>query len=218
MVNKIQVSLAEPPEKVIRESPDAEGKIRDEPTAEKLPTKYRVLHGFRIFTAIIALVLVVTLPIVLKRSPEARESQKWGDWTEWSRCTSTCGKGQRSRIRFCGNGKNHNRNEINCRGESEEIEICHLVKCLSGRSMVKSICTHLRQSLNMTDNLFCDRYAQSVTLNGNVINSVGAVERGYGVWRLTETNYYQMVERVCGDIPGFSPSNTLNYTLNLLNE
>ena len=91
--------------------------------------------------------------------------------------------------------------------------------------MVKNTCTNLRQSLNLTDNLFCDRYAQSVTLNGEVINSPDAVEKGYGVWRLPENNikrilgyyYFQLAKVACDEVQGFSPSNTLDEFLDLIN-
>ena len=226
MVHKIKVAPAEPPEEVQIESLDQHRKTRDESKTEKLSTKNKVLYGVGIFTAIVALVLVVTLPIVLKSSPVAQQAQEWGDWADWSRCSSTCDQGQRSRLRFCGNGEPSNQKQIDCLGEAVEIESCHLAKCLTGRSVVKSTCAHLRQSLNINDNLFCDRYAQSVTLNGNVLNSVGTVERGYGIWRLTETDfkqilepdYFEIVNDVCGNLPGFSPSNRLNDTLKVINE
>ena len=227
MVNKIKVAPAEPPEKPVGESADQDSKSRDEnDVPEKIPTKNKVLYGLGAFTAVVALVLVITLPIVLKSPPESLQSPGWEEWTEWSRCSSSCDQGQRSRMRFCSDGKGGTGDVNDCPGDAVDIENCYLTKCLSGRAMVKSTCTHLRQTLNMTDNLFCDRYAQSVTLNGEVINSSDAAEEGYGVWRLTEKDlkrilgyyYFQMVKIACGTIPGFSPSISLNETLKLVNE
>ena len=226
MVNKIKVAPAEPLEEPVGESHDQE-KIRDEPPSpEKISTKHKVLYGVGVFTAVVALVLVITLPIVLKNPPEALEAQVWADWGEWSRCSATCDQGQRSRMRLCSDGKGGTIDADDCPGEAVGNELCNLTKCISGRAMVKNTCTHLRQTLNITDNLFCDRYTQSVTLNGEVINSPDAVERGYGVWRLTENDfkrilgyyYFQMVKVACGEFSDFDPSNTLNETLNLVNE
>ena len=225
MVNKIKVAPAESPEEPIVESRNQE-KIRDDPPLpEKISTKHKVLYGVGVFTAVVALVLVITLPIVLKNPPEALEMRGWADWGEWSRCSATCDQGQRSRLRLCYDGKGGTGDADDCPGEAIDNELCNLTKCLSGRAMVKSTCTHLRQSLNITDNLFCDRYAQSVTLNGEIINSPDAAEKGYGVWRLTERNikrilgyyYFQLVKVSCGEIPDFSPSNTLDEFLDLVN-
>ena len=225
MVNKIKVAPAEPPEEPVSESHDQE-KIRDEPTPpEKISTKRKILYGVGVFTAVVALVLVITLPIVLKNPPEALEAQGWGDWGEWSRCSATCDQGQRSRLRFCYDGQGGTGNADDCPGEAVDNELCNLTKCLSGRAMVKNTCTNLRQSLNITDNLFCDRYAQSVTLNGEVINSPDVAEKGYGVWRLTENNikrilgyyYFQLVKVACEEVQGFSPFNTLDEFLDLIN-
>ena len=225
MVNKIKVAPAKPPEEPVGESHDQE-KIRDEPpSSEKISTKYKVLYGVGVFIAVVALVLVITLPIVLKNPPEALEAQGWSDWGEWSRCSATCDQGQRSRMRLCSDGKGGTGNADDCPGQAVDNELCNLTKCLSGRAMVKSTCTSLRQSLNITDNLFCDRYAQSVTLNGEVINSPDAIEKGYGVWRLTESNikrilgyyYFQLAKIACGEIPDFSPSMTLVEFLGLIN-
>ena len=41
----------------------------------------------------------------------------------------------------------------------------------------------LREKINLKDNLFLDRYAQSVTENGENINANDSISTGYGVWR-----------------------------------
>ena len=45
----------------------------------------------------------------------------------------------------------------------------------------------------MEDNLFLDRYAQSVTDNGETINANDSVVVGYGVWRLTEDDFVHIL-------------------------
>ena len=51
----------------------------------------------------------------------------------------------------------------------------------------------LRKTIDLKDNLFLDRYAQSVTLNGEEINSENATEEGYGVWRLTRADFEKIL-------------------------
>ena len=51
----------------------------------------------------------------------------------------------------------------------------------------------LRKTIDLKDNLFLDRYAQSVTLNGEEINSENSTEEGYGVWRLTRADYEKIL-------------------------
>ena len=41
----------------------------------------------------------------------------WGGWTSWSACSTTCGRGQRIRVRQCV-GRN------NCEGMASEMEDC----------------------------------------------------------------------------------------------
>ena len=58
--------------------------------------------------------------------------------------------------------------------------------------MVTEMADELRRRINLEDNLFLDRYAQSVTDNGNTINLNGTGSIGYGVWRLTEADFNQI--------------------------
>ena len=91
----------------------------------------------------------------------------------------------------------------------------------------------LRHNIDLQDNLFLDRYAQSVTLNGEKINVDGAFIEGFGVWRLTRadyerilsgkrfkrgfkgisTDFFDNVQNGCGTIDGFSKSSSLDEIL-----
>ena len=51
----------------------------------------------------------------------------------------------------------------------------------------------LREKINLKDNLFLDRYAQSVTENGEQINTNDSSIIGYGVWRLTEEDFVHIL-------------------------
>ena len=59
--------------------------------------------------------------------------------------------------------------------------------------MVKNMGQHLRQ-LKVEENMFLARYAESVTLFGEVVNSDNENELGYGVWRLTQEQIDQMIQ------------------------
>ena len=164
----------------------------------------------------------------------------WGEWLEWSSCTVTCDIGQRSKIRLCADGNGGIGDEHDCPGEGRIIEKCSYEKCLSGQKLVNGITQDLRWNILLTDNLFLDRYAQSVTLNGKKINFDGAAEIGYGIWRLTRADYEKIlagkrskafarvqnsqinsdffynVDIGCGKIDGFNDSATLDEILALV--
>ena len=56
----------------------------------------------------------------------------WAGWQGWSKCTSQCGNGLRTRIRDCDNpaprygGKD-------CEGVSGEVELCYEHLCVDGQ-------------------------------------------------------------------------------------
>ena len=51
----------------------------------------------------------------------------------------------------------------------------------------------MREKIDLKDNLFLDRYAQSVTENGEIINANDTNVIGYGVWRLTEEDFVHIL-------------------------
>ena len=99
----------------------------------------------------------------------------------------------------------------------------------------------MRRTINLKDNLFLDRYAQSVTDNGNNINLNNTSVPGYGVWRLTEndfsrmmnatqaknmfntssnvtTNLFTNIENGCGNITNLTESIELTRLLKIVND
>ena len=98
------------------------------------------------------------------------------------------------------------------------------------------------KNIFLKDNLFLDRYAQSVTLYGKFFNADGAGVAGYGIWRLTRADYekvlngkrrrfmktqtksqitsdfFQNVLLGCGRIDGFNDSATIDEILDIVND
>ena len=110
----------------------------------------------------------------------------WLEWTEWSDCSATCGSGQTSRSRAC---LSYTGDEsLVCEGYtgSDELDVkeCKLETCTSGDGMVTSETSKAHEAC-VEDNLFLSRYAQSVTLNGEIINANNSDSVGYGTWRMT---------------------------------
>ena len=53
----------------------------------------------------------------------------------------------------------------------------------------------LREKIELEDNLFLDRYAEAVTMNGRQINAPDATETGYGIWRLTQRDIEKLIAK-----------------------
>ena len=102
---------------------------------------------------------------------------------------------------------------------------------------MKDTSQDLRKNIELKDNLFLDRYAQSVTLNGEMINADAVSVEGYGVWRLTRadyerilsgkrqkntkttinTDFFNNVQNGCGQVDGFDRSKSLDEILGIVN-
>lgn len=50
----------------------------------------------------------------------------WSTWTAWSACSVTCGQGQKSRSRSCGNSTLDNQS---CPGNNNETTNCQIQSC-----------------------------------------------------------------------------------------
>ena len=70
-----------------------------------------------------------------------------------------------------------------------QVQSCLPKECTSGLDMVDDL-TEKALSAEVDDNLFLSRYAQAVTLNGEVINDKDV---GYGAWRLTEAQFERVL-------------------------
>ena len=120
----------------------------------------------------------------------------WCEWSTWSSCTHSCGHGGKSRLRSCSNDQGdieRRSNVIQCEGKAVQMTPCNEGQCQTGLKLVTETARKLRERLNLEDNLFLDRYAQSVTDNGEIVNVNSTGEIGYGIWRLTEKEFDQIL-------------------------
>lgn len=66
---------------------------------------------------------IISLGDEIKEEPcQMPDCNQWTSWSEWSRCSTTCGGGKRQRERACRYG-----NE--CEGDSKQIEKCNTNDC-----------------------------------------------------------------------------------------
>ena len=102
-------------------------------------------------------------------------------------------------MRFCSHDQENIKNQSNetqCEGDAVDVSICNEGQCKVGKELVAEIARLLRQNLNLDDNLFLNRYAQAVTDNGMSINLNSSEEIGYGVWRLTQDDFLQILANI----------------------
>lgn len=52
----------------------------------------------------------------------------WGNWSDWSPCSVTCGNGSQRRHRFCNNPAPDN-GGLDCPGNATEHSICKMDEC-----------------------------------------------------------------------------------------
>lgn len=61
-------------------------------------------------------------------SDEVKETDTWGEWTVWTRCSRECGGGRHSRMRDC---IFQDKAVINCTGDRVQIKDCNTHECPS---------------------------------------------------------------------------------------
>ena len=61
----------------------------------------------------------------------------WTDWSQWSDCTVTCGKGSRQRARTCQSLTSKVDNP-KCEGMSLEMKVCFTARCETGKRSLKT--------------------------------------------------------------------------------
>ena len=60
--------------------------------------------------------------------PSVLVNGNWTEWSLWSKCSVSCGKGQMLRVRSCSNPVPEN-NGANCEGSDREAKICRAISC-----------------------------------------------------------------------------------------
>lgn len=83
----------------------------------------------------------------------------WSQWTEWSQCSKSCGKGIKQRQRECNNPIPLNGGKL-CAGPNSEIEMCYIRKKCHQNDAIKfrPYLTFPEQSINFDDELDDDLF------------------------------------------------------------
>ena len=60
----------------------------------------------------------------------------WGEWSNWTECSRTCGGGRQSRVREC---LSNGRTTLNCTGSRVDVQTCN-TQCCPGLCVCVSLC------------------------------------------------------------------------------
>ena len=109
-------------------------------------------------------------------------SCSWADWTEWDKCSETCGGGQRNRYRAPIGG---NINDAGCEGLSEEVNHYRGRTLVDRKSANLGTC-HFGAKLSMKTNLHPIR-SSTATLETVKINSATIIILTFVSWCTSRT-------------------------------
>ena len=73
----------------------------------------------------------------------------WSHWSSWTVCSFTCGRGVRSRQRYCSNPRPSNGGRY-CQGRDSLVELCNTQQCEKVRDTRQEQCDMLSLSLSKT--------------------------------------------------------------------
>ena len=132
---------------------------------------------------VIALIAIAT-GLVLAFSGNSEQSSD-SEWTEWSKCTVTCGLGQQVRSRII------NETEI-------ETKACQHPTCLTGDQQIDIEAQKARDN-GFSDNLFLSRFAKTVNSRERTRRSADNQTEFYGLWKMTETQLKLVFDEVSDD-------------------
>ena len=67
----------------------------------------------------------------------------WGDWTDWSSCSVSCGGGSRSKNRPCDNPAPAHGGKVCSGSANEEWEECNSDECPGNISLFETLCQRM---------------------------------------------------------------------------
>lgn len=108
----------------------------------------------------------------------------WGSWQLWGECSSSCGGGQRSRLRPC-NSPSPSHGGRPCPGDSSQLSRCNTQPCPGGPFFFSNVCTCEFSPQNIPESLFLTGGPQRA--RGNIIGSINDIDFGIASLNATIT-------------------------------
>lgn len=110
----------------------------------------------------------------------------WGSWQQWAECSSSCGGGERTRVRLCNSPSPSNVGRP-CPGDSSQLARCNGHSC-PGEAFFKTQIVHfcdltLRYFVNSLLLFFLSGGAQKA--RGSIIGNINDIEFGVAILNAT---------------------------------